>query len=139
MEETVAQELEKWVSPVGQTVETDGYRLTVDAYVYDNETRSGFITLALEHDEPLDETRLQKQPNGGIWPYMLEINQYGYAYQIPEKTTDGCLAMTYYFHTDNPAAGAVFAITLANRDEQEAQKVKADFAAKRQAVRASLS
>lgn len=128
VEETVAQELEKWVSPVGQTVQTDGYKLTVDAYVYDNETRSGFITLMLEYDEPLDETRLQKQPNGGIWPYMLEINQYGYAYQIPEKTTDGCLAMTYYFHTDNPAAGAVFAITLTNRDEQEAQKEAQDRA-----------
>ncbi len=122
VEETVAQELEKWVSPVGQTVETDGYKLTVDAYVYDNETRSGFITLALEYDEPLDETRLQKQPNGGILPYMVGFNQYGYAYQISEKTRDGCLAMTYYFHTDNPAAGAVFAITLADRSEQEAEK-----------------
>ncbi len=122
VEETVAQELEKWVSPVGQTVETDGYKLTVDAYVYDNETRSGFITLALEYDEPLDETRLQKQPNGGIFPYMVGFNQYGYAYQISEKTRDGCLAMTYYFHTDNPAAGAVFAITLADRSEQDAQK-----------------
>lgn len=128
VEETVARELEKWVSPVGKSVETDGYRLTVDAYVYDNETRSGFITLALEHDEPLDETRLQKQWNGGIWPYMIDFNQYGYAYQIPEKTTDNCLAMTYYFHTDNPAGGAVFAITLANRAEQEAQKEAQDRA-----------
>lgn len=125
IEETVAQELEQWVSPVGQTVETDGYKLTVDAFVYDQETRSGFVTLALEHDEPLDESRLQKQWNGGIWPYMVDFNQYGYAYQIPEKTTENCLAMTYYFRSEIQSGG-VLSLTLAYRDQQEAEKEAVD-------------
>ena len=47
VEETVAQELEKWVSPVGKSITADGYKLTVDAYIYDSTTQSGFITLLL--------------------------------------------------------------------------------------------
>ena len=125
IEETVAQELEQWVSPVGQTVETDGYKLTVDAFVYDQETRSGFVTLALEHEEPLDESRLQKQHNGGIYPYMVAFNQYGYAYQIPEKTTEHCLAMTYYFHSEMQNGG-VLSLTLADRTQQETEKEAVD-------------
>lgn len=125
IEETVAQELEQWVSPVGQTVETDGYKLTVDTFVYDQETRSGFVTLALEHEEPLDESRLQKQHNGGICPYMVAFNQYGYAYQIPEKTTENCLAMTYYFHSEMQNGG-VLSLTLADRTQQETEKEAVD-------------
>ena len=39
VEETVAQELEKWVSPVGKSISAPGYKLTVDAYVYDSATQ----------------------------------------------------------------------------------------------------
>ena len=55
VEETVAQELEKRVSPVGKSITADGYKLTVDAYIYDSTTQSGFITLLLEHDKPISE------------------------------------------------------------------------------------
>lgn len=103
VEETVAQELEKWVSPVGQTVQTDGYKLTVDAYLYDSDTQCGFITMILEHQEPIPEEELMVGYNGEIGGFpgkYLNINQYGRAYLIPEKTTDHQVAFTYYFRTD---------------------------------------
>ena len=46
VDETVAQAMEYWISPVGQTLENGGYKLTVDAYVYDSALKVGFVTLA---------------------------------------------------------------------------------------------
>ena len=103
VEETVAQELEKWVSPVGKSITTDGYKLTVDAYIYDSTTQSGFITLLLEHDRPISEEELLVGYNGeigGLSGNYLNFNQYGRAYLIPGKTTDTQLAFTYYFRAD---------------------------------------
>lgn len=103
VEETVAQELEKWVSPVGKSIITDGYKLTVDAYIYDSTTQSGFITLLLEHEKPVSEEELLVGYNGeigGLSGNYLNFNQYGRAYLIPEKTTDTQLAFTYYFRAD---------------------------------------
>ena len=97
MEETVAQELQKWVSPVGKSISTDGYTLTVDAYVYDSTTQCGFITMLLTHDAPIE---LSPGRNGLLDSVPVNINQYGYAYLIPEKTTDTQLAFTYYFRAD---------------------------------------
>ena len=101
VEETVAKELEKWVSPVGQSISTPGFKLTVDAYVYDSTTRCGFMTMLLEHDNPISEEELLVGYNGeigGLSGNFLYFNQYGRAYLIPEKTTDTLLAFTYYFH-----------------------------------------
>ena len=103
VEETVAQELEKWVSPVGKSITTDGYKLTVDAYIYDSTTQSGFITLLLEHDKPISEEGLLVGYNGeigGLSGNYLNFNQYGRAYLIPGKTNDTQLAFTYYFRAD---------------------------------------
>ena len=103
VEETVAQELEKWVSPVGKSIITDGYKLTVDAYIYDSTTQSGFITLLLEHDKPISEEELLVGYNGeigGLSGNYLNFNQYGRAYLIPGKTTPTQLAFTYYFRAD---------------------------------------
>ena len=103
VEETVAQELEKWVSPVGKSITTDGYKLTVDAYIYDSTTQSGFITLLLEHDKPISEEELLVGYNGeigGLSGNYLNFNQYGRAYLIPGKTTPTQLAFTYYFRAD---------------------------------------
>ena len=97
VEETVSKELEKWVTPVGQSIEAGGNKLTVDAFLYDSVTRSGLITMLLEHSEPLN---LVPGHNGLIGEYLVDINQYGYAYMIPEKTTDTQLAFTYYFRMD---------------------------------------
>ena len=103
VEETVAQELEKWVSPVGKSITVYGYKLTVDAYIYDSTTKSGFITLLLEHEKPISEEELLVGYNGeigGLTGNYLNFNQYGRAYLIPGKTTDTQLAFTYYFRAD---------------------------------------
>ena len=103
VEETVAKELEKWVSPVGQSISTTGFKLTVDAYVYDSTTRCGFMTMLLEHEAPISEEDLLVGYNGeigGLSGNFLYFNQYGRTYLIPQKTTDTQLAFTYYFHGD---------------------------------------
>ena len=102
-EETVVQELEKWVSPVGKSITANGYKLTVDAYIYDSTTQSGFITLLLEHEKPISEEELLVGYNGeigGLSGNYLNFNQYGRAYLIPGKTTPTQLAFTYYFRAD---------------------------------------
>ncbi len=113
VEHTVSQELEKWVTPVGQSIEADGNKLTVDAFIYDSVTQSGLITLLLEHSAPLD---LMLQYNGEIGGYLVDINQYGRAYLIPEKTTDTQLAFTYYFRMDK-RSGDNLSVALSNYEE----------------------
>ena len=103
VEETVAQELQKWVSPVGQSIETDGLKLTVDAYIYDSATQCGLITMLLEHDTPFSDDQLCLSRDGclgGIDGLLLNFNQYGWPYLIPEKTTQNQLAFTFYFRAD---------------------------------------
>ena len=100
VEETVAQELEKWVSPVGKSITADEYKLTVDAYIYDSNTQCGLITMLLQHENPIPDEELFLQGNGQLGGYVVDINQYGYAYLIPEKTTPTQLAFTYYFRAD---------------------------------------
>lgn len=100
VEETVAQELEKWVSPVGKSITADGYKLTVDAYIYDSNTQCGLITMLLQHENPIPDEELFLQGNGQLGGYVVDINQYGYVYLIPEKTTPTQLAFTYYFRAD---------------------------------------
>ena len=88
VEETVAQELEKWVSPVGKSISTDGFKLTVDAYVYDSTTQCGFMTMLLEHDKPIPDEYLLLNNDGeigGLSGLYLNFNQYGRCYLIPEK------------------------------------------------------
>ena len=118
VDETTAQAMEGWISPVGQTLKNGGYQLTVDAYVYDSAMKVGFVTLALEHDKPIAEADLMMQRNGEIIPGMVEFTQYGRCYIIPEKTTQTTLAMTYYFSSD-VRDSHVFAITLLDHDEQK--------------------
>ena len=120
VEETVAQELEKWVSPVGKSITADGYKLTVDAYIYDSTTQSGFITLLLEHDKPISEEELLVGYNGeigGLSGKYLNFNQYGRAYLIPGKTTDTQLAFTYYFRADL-FRGTNLLVSFPNFEEQ---------------------
>lgn len=103
VEQTVAQELEKWVSPVGRSISADGFKLTVDAYVYDSATQCGLITMLLEHDTPISDDQLGVGIDGclgRIHGNFLNFNQYGWPYLIPEKTTENLLAFTFYFRAD---------------------------------------
>lgn len=147
VDETTAQAMEGWISPVGQTLENGGNRLTVDAYVYDSAMKVGFVTLALEHDKPIAEADLMMQRNGEIIPGMVEFTQYGRCYIIPEKTTDTTLAMTYYF-SSGVRDSHVFAITLLDHDEQkrileessrEEQERSAFIAQRREALMAEMT
>ena len=147
VDETTAQAMESWISPVGQTLKNGGYQLTVDAYVYDSAMKVGFVTLALEHDKPIAEADLMMQRNGEIIPGMVEFTQYGRCYIIPEKTTDTTLAMTYYFSSDVRDTN-VFAITLLDHDEQkrsleerrqDEQERSAYIAQRRETLMAELS
>lgn len=120
VEETVAQELENRVSPIGQSISTDGYKLTVDAYIYDSATQCGFVTMLLEHESPIPEEKLLVGYNGeigGLSGNYLYFNQYGRAYLIPEKTTDKQLAFTYYFHGD-AADGTNLLVSFPDFEEQ---------------------
>lgn len=120
VEETVAKELEKWVSPVGQSISKDGYKLTVEAYVYDSATQCGFMTMLLEHESPISEEALLVGYNGeigGLSGNYLYFNQYGRAYLIPEKTTDTQLAFTYYFR-GNVTDGTNLLVSFPDFEEQ---------------------
>lgn len=121
VEETVAQELEKWVSPVGKCISTDGFKLTVDAYVYDSTTQCGLMTMLLEHDAPILEEELLLGFNGeisGLDGQYLNFNQYHRCYLIPEKTTPTLLAFTLYFRADM-YAGTNLLVSFPDSQEQD--------------------
>lgn len=103
VDETVAgEDVAPYVDAVGKSVSFKGYTLTVDAVLYDGATRCGFVTYLLENPDGLPNYKLQS--TGEIWyegmPDIVQVNQYGYPYIIQEKTTDTCLAATYYFQWD---------------------------------------
>ena len=95
----VAEDVAPYVSPVGQSISWLGYTLTVDAYLYDSTTQSGFVTYLLENPDGVSGYNLQS--NGRIWYSgardMVDTNPSGYPYIIQEKTTDTCLAVICYF------------------------------------------
>lgn len=98
----VQEDVAPFVSPVGQSIRWEGYTLTVDAFMYDSTTQCGFFTYFLENPNGVSGYSLQS--TGEIWyegrPDIVEVNQYGYPYIIQEKTTDTCLAATFFFKLD---------------------------------------
>lgn len=127
IEETVAQELEKWVSPVGSSIASGDYRLTVDAFIYDHITQSGLITMLLEHSNPLTDEELGISYDGRICNLhgnYLNFSQYGWPYIIPEKTTDTQLAFTFYFQMDKRRGDSLI-VSFADFDEiEETEKLE---------------
>lgn len=101
-ESVVEEDVAPHVSPVGKSISWNGYTLTVDAFMYDSTTRCGFFTYILENPAGVPNYKLQ--PTGEIWyegvPDIVSVNQYGYPYIIQDKTTETCLAATYYFQWD---------------------------------------
>ena len=95
----VEQDIAPYISPVGQSVSWNGYTITVDAFLYDPDTRCGFFTYLLENPQGIPNYKLQT--NGEIWyeqgDRLLEVNQSGDSYIIQGKTTETCLAATYFF------------------------------------------
>lgn len=98
VDETVmAEDIMPYVSPVGQSITYEDYTLTVDAYMYDSLSGCGFVTYMLENSNGVSFYEVFENGmlnmNGG--PHS--ISGYGYEYIIQEKTTDTCLAATFYF------------------------------------------
>ncbi len=121
VDETVARELERWVSPIGQSIASNGNRLTVDAFIYDHVTQSGLITMLLEHSNPLTIEDFGVDYNGRICKlhgYYLNFSQYGWPYIIPGKTTDTQLAFTFYFQMDKRRGDSLI-VSFADFDENE--------------------
>lgn len=95
--EEAAEELETLVSPVGRSINWEGYTLTIDANMYDQVTKCGVLTYTLENPEGLDYSL---QSTGEVWFPTGEIvgfGQYGYSYIIQDKSTDTKLTATYYY------------------------------------------
>lgn len=97
-ETVVAEDIAPHVSTVGQSFTWRGYTLTVDALMYDSITKCGILTVKVENPEGIKPYNVD--PTGEIWNHPVSFNQYGYAHIIQDKTTDTCLAMTYYFQYD---------------------------------------
>ena len=102
-ETVVAEDIAPHVDIVGQSISWEGYTLTIDAVMYDSTTGCGFFTYLLENPEGVRGYKLQS--NGEIWydgaPDIVSVNRYGYPFIIRERTTDTCLAATYYFQDDH--------------------------------------
>lgn len=97
-ESVVSEDVAPHVSSVGQSISWRGYTMTVDALMYDSITKCGILTCKLENPEGIKPYHVEA--TGEIWNHPVSFNQYGYAHIIQEKTTDTCLAMTYYFQYD---------------------------------------
>lgn len=98
-EEVVAEEVAPMVSPVGQSLSWAGYTVTVDANLYDAATKCGLLTYTLENP---DGVSYELYGNGEISD-VVSFGQYGRKYIIQEKTTDTCLAATFYYQLRDPA------------------------------------
>lgn len=94
-ETVVAEDVAPHVSAVGQSFTWRGYTLTVDALMYDSITKCGILTCKVENPDGIKGYDVDA--TGEIINHPVSFNQYGYAHIIREKTTDTCLAMTYYF------------------------------------------
>ena len=95
-ESVAASEAVPLVSPVGQSISWEGYTLTVDANMYDQVTKCGVLTYTLENPDGIADYALQE--NGEIYfpdGEILDINQYGYSYIIPDQSTDTKLTAAF--------------------------------------------
>lgn len=91
----VEEDVAPYVSPVGQSITWEGYTLTVDSLLYDNNTGCGILTYTLENPEGV--TGYTVENDGQVWGFPVNCNQYSRDYIIQEKTTSTCLAVTSYF------------------------------------------
>lgn len=92
----VEQDIVPYVSPVGQSIQWDGYTLSIDSLLYDSATHCGILTYTMENSEGI--TGYQVGNDGEVWNFPVSFNQYSKDYIIREKTTDTRLAVTSYFY-----------------------------------------
>lgn len=91
--EVVAEEAAPLVAPVRQSLSWAGYTLTIDANLYDHATKCGLVTYTLENPNGVEYDMY----SAGEIDDVVTFSQYGKKYIIQDKTTDTCLAATYYY------------------------------------------
>lgn len=121
----VAEDIAPHVSPVGQSASWEGCTLTVDSLLYDSHSRCGFVTCLLENPQGIAGYQVFENGmlNGNDLP--LRCSLYGYPYIIEEKTTDTCLAITFYFRNLHKDESLVlsFPTTETPRTDEETQAI----------------
>ena len=95
-ETVVAEDIAPYVSPVGQSISYEDYTLTVDGFLYDEQSGCGFVTYLLENPKGVSCYEIFENGMLNLNGAPHGMNQYGYDYIIEEKTTDTCLAATFY-------------------------------------------
>ena len=117
-ETVVGEDVAPYVNMVGKSVSSDGYTLTVDAFIYDETTKCGLVTYVLECTGGIPAYNVEA--NGEIWfenkENPVQVNQFGYSYLIQDKTTPNCMAATYYFR-DTGLFGDDLVISLPSGEE----------------------
>ena len=139
-EDVIAQDVAPYVDPVGQSIKWKGYTLTVDAFAYDSATKCGFFTYLLENPAGVSGYKLQS--TGEIWyegrPDIVDVNHYGYAYILQEKTTDTCRAATYYFKWE-PRRGDALELSLQSTERYTPEEFELLIADEMEAMKEKLT
>lgn len=97
-ESVAAEDVEPYVSPVGQSISWKGYTLTVDSFMHDAGTGCGILCYTLENPEGIpyvvDVDGRVGFPGGDL----VEEPPFNRRYIIQEKSTDTRLAAACYYH-----------------------------------------
>ena len=122
-----ATEVAPHVDAVGQSLSWGGYTLTVDANLYDPATKCGVVTYTLENPAGLAPYTVGEEGRLYFKGELLDTNQYGYSYLIPDKTTDTKLTAAYYYQIYNPREDFLtLSLTECAADSLEEQDAKLD-------------
>ena len=115
-EAVVMEDMAPYVQPVGEQIRWKGYTLTVDSFVYDAPTHSGFVTWTLENPDGLPDYRVipdgslnfdshgtQSLGDGSVLVskfgsyHFVEMSELEKTFVIQEKTTETRIACVSYF------------------------------------------
>ena len=98
----LAEDLEKKIHPVGQSIRWHDYILTVDGYLYDSATGCGVIAYAIECPEGKSLSHFYRvQKNGALNYRDGELVHTDYThrdYLVKEKSDDQKLVIASYFY-----------------------------------------
>ena len=70
--------------------------------MYDQVTKSRRADYTLENPDGFPSYTLQENGQITFPEEILDINQYGYSYIIPDQSTDTKLTAAFYYKLDNP-------------------------------------
>lgn len=100
-ETVVTEDVAPHVSAVGQSISWKGWTLTIDANLYDSNTRCGVLTYRVENPDGIKEYKLQA--DGEIWypgGQPIYMNQSYNEFIIQEMSSDTVLTIACYYQVD---------------------------------------